>query len=59
MIKGFKSKNGKTFDARLKLVQAYKCTSCGSKQTNIDKCYKCGQPVEKIKGKLAKMDFTR
>lgn len=59
IIKGFKGKSGKVFDARLKLVPACKCTSCGAKQAMADKCYKCGSPVEPVTGQLTKFDFSR
>ena len=40
--KGFKSGKGKNFDAKLMLVDAVKCSSCGAVQNPGEKCYKCG-----------------
>lgn len=45
-LKSFKSAKGKPFDAKLVLLDGYKCTGCGAIQENKGKCYKCGGSLE-------------
>ena len=55
-LKGFKSKNGKTFDARLVLSDGYKCPNCNLIQGN-GKCYKCGSELVPANRKIVTLEF--
>lgn len=55
-LKGFKSKNGKTFDAVLVLTDGYRCPACNLIQKK-GKCYKCGGDLVPDTRKIVTLEF--
>lgn len=56
-MKGFKSKAGKEFSAKLVLDKACRCLSCDTIQSPGEKCYKCGGMLERIDQSLVRLEF--
>jgi DNA topoisomerase-3 len=55
-LKGFKSKQGKTFEAKLVLADGYKCPTCNLIQKK-GKCYKCGGDLVPDARKIVTLEF--
>ncbi|MBR5355556.1 MAG: topoisomerase C-terminal repeat-containing protein, partial [Lachnospiraceae bacterium] len=58
ILKGFKSKAGSTFNARLTLQDALICNKCNAIQSGNETCYKCGGELSRDSNGRKLVAFT-